>query len=179
MSSRSPRLVLLTLGGNPTVDEVVDGGATWRRIRKVGIPLLFGLLCVVITRWPIAGVLGALALATLPASLRKVPPGEASKKTEAVATWTESIRDSLAASAGLSQAIVVTAPSAPTPNSTPVNALAKRLNNGVPLEDALRSFAHEVEDAAAEFLVCRVAPCRDFAGTEVGRGLERLGRVDP
>jgi tight adherence protein B len=138
----------------PTVKRVADDVATWNRFRRVGVPVLFGLLCVVITRWPVAGVLGALAVAALPTSLRKVPPGEGSKKTEAVATWTESIRDSLAASAGLAQAIEVTAPSAPTPIRPPARALAKRLTNGVPLEDALRLFAHDVEDPAAEFLVC-------------------------
>lgn len=151
---RKPHRRAAHLSRQSTVTVATDEGATWRRIRKVGVPALFGLLCLVITRWPVAGVLGALALATLPANLRKVSPGEASKKTEAVATWTESIRDSLAASAGLAQAIVVTAPSAPAPIRLAVSALAKRLTNGVPLEDGLRSFAHEVEDASAEFLVC-------------------------
>jgi Flp pilus assembly protein TadB len=102
----------------------------------------------------VAGAFGGLAVATLPSSLRKVLPGEASKRTEAVATWTELIRDALAASAGLGQAIVVTAPSAPLPIRPEVRALATRLSNGVPLELALRSFAIEVDDPAAEFLVC-------------------------
>jgi Flp pilus assembly protein TadB len=131
-----------------------DDGNAQRRIRKLTLPVLFGLLCVLITRWPVAGILGGLAAATLPSSLRKVLPGEASRKTEAVAIWTESIRDSLAASAGLSQAIVVTAPAAPIPIRTHVVALAQRLTNGVPLAGALRAFAHEVDDPAAEFLAC-------------------------
>jgi Flp pilus assembly protein TadB len=118
------------------------------------VPAAFGLLCVVITGWPVAGVLFALAVATLPNSLRKVLPGAQSKTTEAVATWTELIRDSLAASAGLAQAIIVTAPSAPIPIRPQVSALATRLANGASLETALRSFAREVEDPAAEFLVC-------------------------
>ena len=101
-----------------------------------------------------AGVSGGLAAATLPNSLRKVLPGDASKRTEAVATWTELIRDSLAASAGLAQAIVVTAPSAPLPIRPEARALATRLSNGVALEAALRSFALEVDEPAAEFLVC-------------------------
>ena len=54
-------------------------------------------------------------------------PEAASKRTEAVASWTELIRDSLAASAGLAQAIVVTASSAPIPIRPQVGALATRL----------------------------------------------------
>ncbi len=124
------------------------------RIRQAAVPTAIGLLCVVVTRWPVVGILGALASATLPASLRNVMPGSAAKRTEAVAAWTELIRDSLAASAGLAQAIVVTASSAPIPIRPQVRALATRLTNGVALEAALRSFAAEVDDPAADYLVC-------------------------
>ncbi len=159
--------VTIALRGRPILKrrERFDGGnihaasqdphvETRRRIGKLAAPTAFGLLCILITRWPVAGALGALAAATLPNSLRKVLPGDASRRSEAVATWTELIRDSLAASAGLAQAIVVTAPSAPLPIRPEARALATRLTNGVSLESALRSFAHEVDDPAAEFLVC-------------------------
>jgi len=125
-----------------------------RLIRRVAIPTCFGLLCAVVTRWPVAGILGAAAVATLPKSLRRVRPGSGSKRTEAVAAWTELIRDSLSASAGLAQAIVVTASSAPPPIRGEVGALATRLANGMSLEAALRSFAADVDDPAAEYLVC-------------------------
>jgi len=125
-----------------------------RRARQLLVPIGVGLLCIVVTRWPVAGILGTLASATLPNSLRKVMPGSSSKRTEAVASWTELIRDSLAASAGLAQAIVVTASSAPVLIRPDVGALATRLSNGIPLETALRSFAREVNEPAAEFLVC-------------------------
>lgn len=125
-----------------------------RLIRQAAIPTSLGLLCVVITRWPVAGILGGAAVATLPKSLQRIRPGSASKTTEAVAAWTELIRDSLAASAGLAQAIVVTASSAPLPIRGEVGALATRLANGTSLEAALRSFAIDVDEPAAEYLVC-------------------------
>ncbi len=123
-------------------------------MRRAAVPIGVGLLCVLVTRWLVAGLLGGLAAATLPSSLHKAQPGATSKTAEAVATWTELIRDSLAASAGLAQAIVVTASSAPVPIRPQVDALATRLANGIPLEAGLRSFALEVDDASAEFLVC-------------------------
>jgi len=122
--------------------------------RQLAVPIAIGLVCLVVTRWPVAGILGTVASATLPGRLRKVVPGEASKRAEAVAGWTELIRDSLAASAGLAQAIVMTASSAPIPIRAQVGALAGRLSNGVSLETSLRAFAREVDEPAAEFLVC-------------------------
>ena len=138
------------------------GSSVWRgsrttltaAMRRAVVPICVGLLCLIVTRWLVAGLLGGLAAATLPSSLRKAQPGATAKKAEAVATWTELIRDALAASAGLAQAIVVTAPSAPMPIRMQVDALATRLSNGVPLDAGLRSFAHEVDDVSAEFLVC-------------------------
>ncbi len=129
-------------------------GAGRRWMMRLPVPLAVGLVCLVVTRWPVAGVLGTAASATLPGRLGKVVPGEASRRAEAVAGWTELIRDSMAASAGLAQAIVVTAPSAPVPIRPQVGALATRLANGISLETALRSFALEVDEPAAEFLVC-------------------------
>lgn len=138
-----------------TSSKSVGKDATLRSLtRQAAIPTGFGLLCVVITRWPVAGILGAAAMATLPKSLRRVRPGSTSKRTEAVAAWTELIRDSLAASAGLAQAIVVTASSAPLPIRKEVGALATRLANGTSLEAAFRAFAIDVDEPAAEYLVC-------------------------
>ena len=131
-----------------------SSGGLGRLVRHAAVPTAVGLLAAIITRWPVAGILGGLAAWTLPNSLRTVAPGAAIKRSEAVATWAELIRDSLAASAGLAQAIVVTASSAPLPVRPQVAALATRLTNGVPFESALRTFAIEVDDPAADFLVC-------------------------
>ncbi len=124
------------------------------RVRKAVLPAAVGVLCVIVTRWPVSAILGTLAAATLPYHLRKVVPGGSTKRAEAVASWTELIRDSMAASAGLAQAIVVTASSAPISIRPQVSALAARLSSGVPLDAALRCFASEVDEPAADFLAC-------------------------
>ncbi|HUA95090.1 MAG TPA: type II secretion system F family protein, partial [Acidimicrobiales bacterium] len=107
-----------------------------------------------LTGWPVAGVLGGFAAVTLPAVIRTPGLGATSARAEGVAGWTELIRDALSASAGLAQAIVVTAPSAPVAVRPAVRALGTRLSNGVPMETALRRFASEVGDPAADFVVC-------------------------
>jgi len=130
-------------------------------LRDLAIPAAIGLLAFVLTRWVVVGFFAVLAAATLPKILKKTAPGAGSARAEAVASWTELIRDSLAASAGIAQAIVVTVPSAPLPIQPQVSQLAFRLNSGVPMTTALRSFAAEVADPAAEFLVCSLLLAAD------------------
>jgi len=154
---RSPRPAV---GRNISGQEVVlerdhDAGArVLHRVLRVSLPLLVGCLIGVVTRWPVAAILGAIAAATVPSNLRKTPPGAAARRAEAIAGWTELVRDALAASAGLAQAIIVTAPAAPGPIRLQVATLAGRLSNGIPMADALRQFAADADDPAAEFLVC-------------------------
>src|SRR5579862_6911142 len=103
-----------------TIGRVTEhpGSSVWRGsrttltalMRRAVVPICVGLLCLIVTRWLVAGLPGGLPAATSPSSLRKAQPGATAKKAEAVATWTELIRVALAASAGLAQAIVVTAP---------------------------------------------------------------------
>ncbi len=126
----------------------------WIWTRQAAAPVVIGTIVGVITRWPVGGVIAVIATRMLPGVLRRTSPGASSRKADAVASWTELIRDALAASAGLAQAIVVTAPSAPVPIRVQVNSLATRLSNGVPMTIALRLFADDVDDPAVEFLVC-------------------------
>src|SRR3546814_2921329 len=50
-------------------------------------------------------------------------------RTEAIASWTEMIRDSIVAASGLEEAIVATAPVAPTPIASEVRTLVRRLEH--------------------------------------------------
>jgi Flp pilus assembly protein TadB len=85
--------------------------------------------------------------------LRSTSGREATRRTEAVAVWTELLRDTLSASAGLAQAIVATAEVAPDEMRLPVSHLADRIMSGVSMDDALRLFAREVDDPSAADVV--------------------------
>jgi uncharacterized membrane protein YgcG len=63
------------------------------------------------------------------------------RRIEGIASWTEQLRDTLAAAAGLEQAILATAPIAPDPVREQVTGLAARIHQGQRLPDALRAFA--------------------------------------
>ena len=154
-------LVPSTSGGGSTRSS--DGGvrAPLRqsiirrgRFARAGAGVAAGLLVVGVTRWPVAGVFTMVAVMILPGVLRRSDPRCTARRAEAVAGWTELIRDSLVASAGLAQALVTVATSAPLDIRPHASALATRLVNGVPPERALRTFAAEVDDPAADFVVC-------------------------
>lgn len=124
------------------------------RSAKVLLVLATGSIVALVTGWPVAGILGGVAAFALPPVLRTPSLGASSARAEAVAGWTELIRDAMSASAGLAQAIVVTSRAAPPAIRPAVQLLATRLASGVAMEAALREFAADVEDPAADLVVC-------------------------
>lgn len=122
--------------------------------RRVGIGIAGGSLFSLLTGWPVAGVLvGALFVAgpKLFGSRRAIESSIA--RTEAVAAWTETLRDTLAASAGLQRTIIVTARVTPEAIADEVTALAESLERRDPLPDALRVFADALADPTADLVV--------------------------
>jgi hypothetical protein len=92
---------------------------------------------------------------------------------DAVAGWTEQLRDTLAAANGIESAIVASAPLAPAPIAGPVSRLAARLEYE-PLSVALRRFGDDVDDGAADFVVAALMVIADHEAREVGALLSQL-----
>ncbi len=123
------------------------------RLTRVGPPVVSGILVGVVTRWPVAALFAAVAGAVLPTALRRTSSRDATRKIEAIAVWTELLRDTLTTSAGLAQSIVATANVAPIELRDPVAHLANRITSGVPMDGALKQFATEVESTSAHEVV--------------------------
>ena len=96
--------------------------------------------------------LGALAVLGH-RGLGKGPQCHVIERIEAIASWTEMLRDTLAGAAGLTQALIATAPICPRPIREQVSSLANRLSSGSDLTSALRSFADELADPGADVVV--------------------------
>jgi len=127
-------------------------GPTRGQLRQGAVALSGGLLAYLVTRWPVAVPLGALAVL----GRRGLARGRAShviESIEAIASWTEMLRDTLAGAAGLTQALIATAQICPRAIRAQVGALASRLSSGAVLTAALRSFADELADPAADVVV--------------------------
>lgn len=131
--------------------------ADWTTPRVV-IALTAGAVAGALTTWPVAAVLTTVAMLTLPGLLG--PDRAAARRTErmeALATWTEMLRDTLSAAAGLEQAALATADIAPAALEPEMRELAAALRSGRSLPAALRAFAEDVDDPLADVVVAALA----------------------
>lgn len=92
---------------------------------------------------------------------------------EAVAVFTELLRDSVAAAAGLEQAISITAEACPARLIAHVRRLVARLQYGR-LDDALRQFAGEVGHPSCDFVVAALLTSLGNQTRELGSLLSHL-----
>jgi Flp pilus assembly protein TadB len=116
--------------------------------------VLAGAAVLVITRWPVAGVAGGL----LVLGWNGIAGGVAEERKtmarlEALAAWTESLRDTIAGAVGLEQAIPSSVRAAAPVLHGPLNDLVDRLHTRVPLPEALRRFADDLDDPSADLVV--------------------------
>ena len=143
-------------------DETRDRATSSARSREAGHPdrlllivaLVGGVVAVVATRWPVAGPIAVVASYGLPKLFGQMASSTAIVRVEAIATWTEMLQATLTASAGLTQAIMSTAPLVPLPIRPATTRLAGRLGAGMESRAALLQFADELADPSADRVVC-------------------------
>ncbi len=121
--------------------------------RRIGVAVVIGLVVWFATGWPVGTVLAVAAGWWGPQII-----GDRRKRTnqilrtEAIASWTEQLRDVVSASAGIGEALVSTARVAPAAIRPEVEDLARRLRRDNP-DSALAAFAADVDDATADQVV--------------------------
>jgi Flp pilus assembly protein TadB len=118
------------------------------------IGLIAAVLTLVITRW-VTATIAAFALGFFGRSLIGGAASARSEmvRLEALATWTESLRDTIAGAVGLEQAIPATYLAAPPVIRTPLALLIDRLRTREPLADALVKFANDLKDPSADLII--------------------------
>lgn len=132
------------------VRHLRDGASARRPV----ISLAAGALSVLVTGWVIAGVLTAAAVWSLPQVLgRDTEQTRRLARIEAIAAWTEMVRDTLSAAAGLEQAIQATVDTAPAAIRDDVRELAMRIERGDTLPDALEGLACDLSDPTGDLVV--------------------------
>lgn len=122
--------------------------------RRVPVAVAVGLLVLLVTRWVIAAVaLGVLILIWD----RMFGGGREARQSvariDAMAAWTESLRDTIAGAVGLEQAIPATTHAAAPAIRDELQALSDRLRVRVPLPEALQRFADELDDSGADLII--------------------------
>jgi tight adherence protein B len=150
----------------------------WRRLRLVPRRLATGVACGFIvgiaTGWPVAALFAVALGLVMPNAIRRHrAQSRAASRIEAIAAWSEMLRDAMAGAAGLESALVATAPAAPLAIRSDVQALAASLT-GERIGTALRHFADRVADPTCDLVVAALLMAAEHQGRHLGELLGAL-----
>lgn len=131
-------------------------------------------LVFVVSGWPAAAVAGGLLGWFAPELFASRASRDAAlARTEAIASWTEMLRDTIASSHGLEAAIATTAPVAPDAIRPEVEQLARSLKHAS-LPDALRRFAVDVAHPISDLVVASLTVAANGAVRDLAELLGML-----
>lgn len=139
-------------------------GSVWRRrldprpvIRqrmRLAVSVGIGLAAGVLTGWPVAAIAVTCGVWFAPVVMGE---DEAEKariaKVEALANWTEMLRDTLSSAAGLEQAVLASTSVAPNALAEPMVALGADLRSRQPFGEAMTALGHRLADPIADQVV--------------------------
>jgi tight adherence protein B len=163
-------LVLIGWRGTTAGHQLLRVPEGWDR-RRVAVAAVAAVTGGVVTEWVMGAVLIGIAAWALPRLLtRGKKTAERLARIEAVAAWTEQLRDTLASAAGLEQAILASAPVAPEPIEREVNTLVSRLETGHRLAPSLDEFADTLADPTADLVISAL----QLAATQQARHVGEL-----
>ncbi|MFI0367130.1 type II secretion system F family protein [Actinomadura sp. 1N219] len=121
---------------------------------RTAAAVIVGMAVLVVTRWPIAAAgTGALVLAWSGLAGGAAEERRSMMRLEGLAAWTESLRDTIAGAVGLEQAIPASQRAAAPALQQPLRNLVDRLHTRVPMPDALRRFADDLDDPSADLVI--------------------------
>jgi Flp pilus assembly protein TadB len=118
-----------------------------------GVAVAAGLLTLLATRWVVAGIGIALLAFSWNGLTGAGAERRALARLEGLATWTESLRDTIAGAVGLEQAIPASMRVAAPSLVDPLARLVDRLHTRMPMPDALRRFADDLDDPGADLII--------------------------
>lgn len=124
------------------------------RLPRLGLGVATGAVALLVTGWPAALLVGGVAAYGVPILVSRTSGSVSITKIEAIATWTEMLQGTLAASAGLGEAIIATSSLSPPVIRGATVRLAARLRSGMHPGEALVQYADELDDPCADRVVC-------------------------
>ena len=133
-----------------------------------------GLLLGVTTRWPVAALSG-MALGWWSPALfgGRAARERAVARTEAIAGWAESLRDTMSGARGLEAALASTAPVAPAAIRSELSVFAERLYR-MPLPEALAALADDLAHPTADLVVAALTMAASGSVRDLGELLGTL-----
>jgi tight adherence protein B len=142
---------------------------TTRQTLQVALATGAGLVVGLGTGWPAAAILAAGAGAVAPTLVgARGRREQAVARIEAIATWTEQLRDVMSAAEGIKGAITATAPVAPAAIGPEVRRLADQLAiHHQRLRPALLDFAGDLSHPLGDMVVASLLLATEHSGSPV------------
>jgi len=139
--------------------------------------VLTALVVWAVTGWIAGGLLAGGAALAAPRLLGGGARRRAEiDRTEAIASWTEMIRDSIVAASGLEEAIVATERVAPGPIAPEVRALVHRLHHQS-LADSLMQFGAALHHPSGDIVVTSLVIAIRMEASDLSSLLSRLAEA--
>ncbi len=120
-----------------------------------------------ITGWTISAAIIGIVAGAVSVAARQRRRRDEQALVEALAIWTDQLRDMLAGSNGLEQTIIATAPHAPAILRQPLERLVATMSY-TPLAQALDRFADDVNHPTADFIVSALSTAATRQVRELG-----------
>ena len=151
--------IVLSLAGTatirtPTASSTRRTGVSRVNLRSTVIACCVGAGASFATGWPAAFPIAAVGAYGLPKLFGQTSASVSVAKIEAIAGWTEMLQGTLAASSGLTQAILATAALTAAPIRHATMTLSSRLAAGMDPREALFLFGDELGDPCADRVIC-------------------------
>ncbi|TMQ91316.1 type II secretion system protein [Actinomadura soli] len=151
-------LLVAALRGLPVRSGPVRGRSREDLVRTLttrsAVAVIVGMAVLIVTRWPIAAAgTAALVLAWSGLAGGAAEERKSMARLEGLAAWTESLRDTIAGAVGLEQAIPASQRAAAPALQQPLRNLVDRLHTRVPMPEALRRFADDLDDPSADLVI--------------------------
>lgn len=148
-----------------------------RRIRPATLlgPCV-GVTVFLVTGWILVGFVACVVIGLVP-GIGAAPAHRRDEQAivEAIASWTEQLRDTLAGSHGLEQVIIATAPHAPVAIAVAVERLSIFISYGS-LSDGLRRFAEDIDHPTADFVAAALVTAAQHQARDIGLLLGHLAQ---
>jgi len=151
--------------------------AATKMLLRLAVAVTAGVVTLGVTGWPMGSAMVVAATLSIP----RVLGGKAARqrmidRTEAIASWTELIRDAIAAASGLEEAIVATAPVAPAPIAREVRTMVRRLEHQR-LADALVTFGDDLDHPSGDLVVAALVIASRMEASDLSGLLSRLAEA--
>jgi hypothetical protein len=144
--------------------------------RQVAWAVLAGLVVLAVTCWPVAAIGAAAGGFVVLGRRSTASPGRSIERTEAIAMWTELLRDATGTARGIEGILVATAGDTPEVIRPTVVRFARRLAYE-PIEEALPVLADELDHEVGDLVATALKIAATAGGRQIRTVLDDLARA--